>query len=93
MDYNFLLKGTDPNNILREAIDKIDSEDTYEYIKKILSSEFKSKIKIHFDDNILFRTIYNKIDEDKNIDILNIVISNYNNINLDWFKNFYGKMI
>jgi len=91
MEYNFLLKGTDPNNILREAIDKIDSEDTYEYIKKILSSEFKSKIKIHFDDNILFRTIYNKIDEDKNVDILNIVISNYDNINLDWLKNFYGE--
>ena len=91
MEYDFLLKGTDPNNILREAIDKIDSEDTYEYIKKILSSEFKSKIKIHFDDNIFFRTIYNKIDENKNVDILNIVISNYDNINFDWLKNFYGE--
>ena len=53
--YDFLRKGVDPNKILEETFDKVKVEDAFEYAKLLLDSEFREKIKIHYNDNVYFK--------------------------------------
>lgn len=77
MQYDFLKKGVDPNKILLECCQKARTEDTFNYIKDILQSEFKSKIKINCQDNIYFKLLNKELEEEKIIELLTLVLKEY----------------
>lgn len=77
IEYDFLTKGTDFNNILKEAVRNIRVEDTFNYITDILESKFNKKIKIDFKNNHFFRIINQELENDKILELLKVVLNVY----------------
>lgn len=88
MQYDFLKKGTNPNLILKEAFDKLYVEDTFEYIKEILVSEFKTKIKLNLNDYDCFKKM-STLTPGKTIELLTIVLENYSEMKPEKIETFF----
>lgn len=77
MEYDFLTKGVNPNNILKEAIRQVMVEDAFEYVIQILESKFNQKIKISFENNYFFKMMNEELESDKILELLKVVLGIY----------------
>lgn len=87
INYSFLTKAVNPNNILKQAFKNIYIEDTYLYIKEILS-EFNTKIKMSHDNYYYFKQMY-KLNTDEAIDMLKTIINNYPEVKIEKVEHFF----
>jgi hypothetical protein len=73
MKYDFLTQSIKPDNLLMHAIETIEIEDTFAYIKDILQSSFKKRINLHRADNHFFKKIQKTLTEEQMIELLEAV--------------------
>lgn len=73
MQYEFLTKSVKPDNILMYAVDNIEIEDTFDYIKDLLQSSFKKKINLHRVDNHFFKKLQQTLTDEQMVALFEIV--------------------
>lgn len=77
MQYDFLTKSIKPDNILMSAVEQIEIEDTFEYIKDILQSSFRKNINLHRVDNHFFKKMQQTLSEAQMVELLEVVSLNF----------------
>ena len=74
-----------------ELFYKVKVEDAFEYAKLLLDSEFREKIKIHYNDNVYFKLMEKELKIKETIELLTLIFQKYPETKMHKIENIFKR--